>query len=477
MNKFTQEYLFDSTVVFAAAVGIMMMRFMLGTGDVCHPESSSFIQVYTEQGKSLLQIIFNPWYTDWNCYQARELSYLLDWCDAQLIKACILAKHPHFFSFVNALIIVSIAMILHSGFFYWMPKLGRLGAALLSLFSIVVPASSQVVFFRSSKPAVSLGIAISGIALWSIIRRRREAFFDQKGMWIALGVSLILMPYFDRQGLFFVSVCAMICGSLILLFSQKSISTFFDITDSDRHRLVLLMIIAAGSVFLATAYNLKIAPELIHHFNGYYPSFAYQNMGSRGSILSIFHFSGGMTFFENHVGVTIFPWDSPVSDIVGTFFLLLWLFLCYNFARNNKKGWSLLILVAGYMAAMIALANIMTARHKDLLLPDPDPIHYGYFLPCLVVLILLLAISIEITGGEKPLHLRIWVSTLSAILIAVHLFAMVTIKRDAVGPSDYHFLYSPELIRCLKDPDRDPEKTLMPYSFLQLIRYFRSMKE
>lgn len=96
MNKKTFIYLLEGAAVSAVSTAIMILLFVKGYGDFCHPESAAFLQLYTEKGKSLLQIIFNPWYTDWGCYQARELSYFFDWCDAQFIKACISEGHTHF---------------------------------------------------------------------------------------------------------------------------------------------------------------------------------------------------------------------------------------------------------------------------------------------------------------------------------------------------------------------------------------------
>lgn len=476
MKKLSSGCLLDGIAVFAAAAGIMVMRFMLGRGDVCHPESCAFLQVYTETGKSLLQIIYNPWYTDWDCYQARELSYLLDWCDVQIIKASILAGHAHFFSVVNAVSIVAAAMVLHYGFRRWMPKLGRWGAALLALLFVAAPSCvSGCVYFRSSKPAVSLGIAIAGIAVWSIFLRRKEPISSQRGAWIALGISLLLMPYLDRQGMFFVSVFALACGAFIFFLSLKSISEFFVVADTDRRRLAALMLIAAGSTALATFYNLVIAPCLIHHLNGYYPSFWYQNMGRVYSIFSIFRFSGGLTFFLDNVGFTISRWNEFGTIVIGASAVFLWLLLCCIFAKRRREGWLLLITVAGSLSAMIVSSNIMVTRHCAMLMPDV--IHGGYFLPIFTGLILLLAISIQVMGRETNRRLQIGISICAALIIGIHCFSELTTQREAEGHQDIYIANSPELIRCLNDPARDPEKTLMPYSYLQLIRYFHAMNK
>ena len=467
-------YLSDSLIMFAAAAGIMFMRFMLGSGDVCHPESCAFLQIYTEPGKSLLQIIFNPWYTDWNCYQARELSYLLDWCDVQIIKASILAGHAHFFSVVSALMLIAAAMVLHFGFRRWMPKLGRWGAMLLALLFVAAPACNSVGFFRSSKPAVTLGIAIAGIALWSIIRRRRETISTQWGAWISLESAVFLMPYFDRQGMFFVSAFTMACAAFIIFLSLKPISVFFAIAESDRSRLTALMITGMTSTALATFYNLVIGPYLIFYLNGYHPSFNYQNMGYFNSVRSIFHLLSGSIYLLDNTGFTVSGCTGPAAIAIGAFVFLLWLLLCCKYAKSHPAGWLLLITVAGVMTALLVIANIMTTRHPPILLPDV--IHSGYFLPSLVTLILLLAVSIEVMGGENIVRLQTVTVILTAVMIGIHLFSFVFSKQEDRGHLDHYAASSPELIRCLNDPARDPEKARIPYSYLQLIRYYRLMQ-
>ena len=129
----------DSVAVFAVAAAVLCRRFLTGAGDCCHPESSAFLQNFTDPSRPLLQILYDPLRTDWNLYQARELASFFDWCDAQFIAFTIRHGHATFFSAVNALLVLAAAMVLHTGFRRWMPKLGRWGAALLALAFVLAP--------------------------------------------------------------------------------------------------------------------------------------------------------------------------------------------------------------------------------------------------------------------------------------------------------------------------------------------------
>ena len=476
MNKKTFIYLLEGAAVSAVSTAIMILLFVKGYGDFCHPESAAFLQLYTEKGKSLLQIIFNPWYTDWGCYQARELSYFFDWCDAQFIKACISEGHTHFFSLVNALFIVATALVLYFGFLHRMPKLKRAGAALLTLFFIVAPAtSSSTLYFRSSKPATAFGIAVAGISAWSLIRRKDKIFSGNNGAWLSLSLSLLLLPYFDRQGMFFVSIFCIGSGFVFMFLQLKSVSPVFSVTKSDFSKLVVFVSLSAFSVIFATFYNLLIGPGLIHYFNKYDPSFFYQNMGRGLSFLAILNFSRGLHYFLGNIGFAVSRWPGYGALAIGTSLVAVAVLLCFRYARKKMEGYLLLIVVVMTLGAMIILANIMTARHPALL--QPDVIYSGYFVPTLVVLLILLAISIEITGDEITGKIRIFIYALLSVIIALNTAVIAIGKTESDRDTDFYHIHSRELIRCLNNPDRDPEKVKMPYSFLQLIRYFRTEKK
>ena len=215
---------------------------------------------------------------------------------------------------VNAVLIILTALVLHDGFLRRMPKLGRWGAALLALLFVFAPASGAMIFFRSAKVVTSLGIAVAGVAAWSLVCRRGEAVKSQRGTWLVLGISLLLLPYCDRQGLFAVAVFAMACAAFLLLFSLRKAAGFFAVSAAGRRRLGAGALLGVGSVLLATFYNLEIAPRLILHYNGYRPSFEYQNVGGAGGV---FNFSGGLFYLFDNIGFTVFGIAGSFALVAG----------------------------------------------------------------------------------------------------------------------------------------------------------------
>jgi len=459
----------DSAAVFAVTAGVLCWRFLSGAGDCCHPESSAFLQNLTDPSRPLLQILYDPLRTDWNLYQARELAGFFDWCDAQFVAFTVRHGHATFFSAVNALAVLAAAMVLHTGFRRWMPKLGRWGAALLALAFVLAPASaSSPVFFRSSKPLTSLGIAVAGIALWSLVRRRSEPLREQFGAWTAFGVSLFLLPYCDRQGMFAAAVFAMAGAAFLGLFSLRRQAEFFGVTDSDRNRLAGAVGIASLAVVAATIYNLEIAPRLIWRFNGYRPSFEYQNVGTGGN----FDLVGGCLYFFDNLGFTLCGIPGVFAQLAGMIAVSLWLFCCWKRIPSGPAGRLLLLAVAGSFAAMAFSACMMTGRHALIL--RADVIHSAYFMPFVVVLILLAAATAEM-WGDALRQRRFVLPAAAAAVLVLHWVGMLLPQPPQENMLQFYIDSSPELIRCLNDPERDAERVPLPYSYLKLIEHFRTL--
>ena len=63
---------------------------------------------------------------------------------------------------------------------------------------------------------------------------------------------------------------------------------------------------------------------------------------------------------------------------------------------------------------------------------------------------------------------------LAAIAVAIQILTMALPAPRTVNLLDFYIGASPELIRCLNDPARDPERAPLPYSYLKLIEHFRA---
>ena len=87
---------------FAGAVAIMAVRVLSEFGGFTHPESNAFLRVYNDCSRPVYRIIYDPLVTDWNAYQARELSYFVDWIDARFIYFCASLGMAHFYGSISS---------------------------------------------------------------------------------------------------------------------------------------------------------------------------------------------------------------------------------------------------------------------------------------------------------------------------------------------------------------------------------------
>ena len=98
------------------AAALMTAAFVAGEcGGYVHMESTAFLRVYNDSSRPMVNILFDPLVTDWNAYQARELSYLVDCLDARFIYFCARLGLTHFYS-LSALLIIMLCVALQQYF-------------------------------------------------------------------------------------------------------------------------------------------------------------------------------------------------------------------------------------------------------------------------------------------------------------------------------------------------------------------------
>lgn len=235
-------------------------------GGVLEVESISFITNYTTV-RPLLSTVFDPAVNDFGCYQARELSYLIDYFDAQIYAA-------HFRTFERPLIVsmsgivasVAICAIFLAGARRTMPGVDPLTALLIagcfvSSFQFI---STMGVYYRSSKPWLMLTVLAF---LFHVRRVDRERAKGSRGPFVRRdailgGLLALTAGLLDRQGFFYACIAVVLLG---LHYWQA-------------RRLGDTLVAVTAAVVVLVAYNVAIGPAIIHAVNGYWPNFDYQRM-------------------------------------------------------------------------------------------------------------------------------------------------------------------------------------------------------
>jgi hypothetical protein len=237
-------------------------------GGTIDREATLFVLQYTGD-RSVLQKVFDPHANDLGTYQARELSYLADYIDANVYAFLYRA-----FGFVFLIpLSAAIATVLLAGVFFAgvarTSRIGRVTAVLLfgCFASSFVFVSTMAVFYRSGKALLSVALLALLFQIRSLHQGRESdapsgPLLSRAGLTVA-GLAIV-MGLLDRQGFFYVAALAVM------------LATHYYCTGQLRD----LVIILIASLILLQLYNIVVAPIIIHAVNGYWPDLSYQALPS-----------------------------------------------------------------------------------------------------------------------------------------------------------------------------------------------------
>jgi len=228
---------------------------------VLEEEAIVFLNRYLDE-RTVLQKIFDPHGIDFGNYQARELSYFVDFLDAQVFKGLLSAGYVLFIppSIVAAALLTWGVWATGSGrVFPAVPATTR-SLLLLVLFTNYVYLTTMGLFYRATKPlVVPVLLGLLFYVWWRLGPSRTGSDGAGRDFMVAFLLGS-LMSALDRQGFFYVLVLG---GGLALywLFHRRS------------GPLLVGCVVAAA---VNGAYNYWLGPWLIHAINRYWPRFNVQ---------------------------------------------------------------------------------------------------------------------------------------------------------------------------------------------------------
>jgi len=227
-------------------------------GDSIDVEALGFLQHYWGEG-SVLQKVLDPRSVDY--YRGRELSYAIDFVDAQWVGT--LFRHDVFFFFAPSALLASLAFVALGA---WLapralPALSTpvRWAGLLVLLSSFPFLSTMGIEYRSTKPTVAALLALLFLMALAELRAPR---LSSRGAFGAVFATALAMTLLDRQGLFYV-----LLGAAALAVAWAG-----------TRRGASLALGAWAAVPVWFVYNRWLGPWLIHAVNGYWPSLDYQRL-------------------------------------------------------------------------------------------------------------------------------------------------------------------------------------------------------
>jgi len=356
---------------------------------VIEEEAIGFLRNFWGE-RPVLQRIFDP--RGYDYYQGRELSYAIDFLDAQWVRQ-LLARDVLFFVPPSALL-ASLAVVAVGGRLVprALPGLSPPTAWLvllvyLSNFAVV---STTGLLYRATKPLVA-PLLLFLLLLW--LAEHRSARLGPRTAFAASFFPALAMSLLDRQGLFY----------LVLVIPVLGAAWF-----RTRRGLPLLLAAVAAAAAWA-AYNYLVGPFVIHALNGYWPEMRFQRVRP-GRLLDPEPWLGGARLLGDWARV-LFGGVPPLV-LLGAAGAGLAAWAVRSRARPARVAVVLLAALAG-AAAQVAMLAIMVQRHDPVTWIDHRFWYYPLPFQALVVFGLLWGFErASLRSGRLPLAVPLGLAAL-----------------------------------------------------------------
>ena len=334
-----------AVVLLLAVVAALAVPMWYWDGGLIEIESTQFVRQYLDD-RTTLQKVFDPHGNDLGTYQARELSYFVDYLDARVFEAFMLADRP-FFVPASALAASVLTILLCLVAIRRFPASARLPAALLLLMYVTnyVHVVTMGMLYRSSKPLLAPVLMATVFYLVTILHDRSESrsarSFRSRSAPLVIFLLFSVMSLLDRQGFFYaVAGCLALAIHAIVVGGRRD---------------VLLAGLAA--VCAMVLYNLVLAPMLVQRINGYSPSFAYQRVPWQALVvdLSILRRSGELVL--QSLATLMGGMPPAMFALIGSIVLIWMLF-------TRRK--TVVLVVVAVCLIQATLVALLVARHPPI---------------------------------------------------------------------------------------------------------------
>ncbi len=336
---------------------------ILHDGGFLHPELEVYIPYYLSD-TPLLNILYDSRVTDMGNFQARELSYLVDYVDSKFFELSVNLKHPHFLSLSNYVFSFIIGILLWQ-FCVKDLELGKLNSTLLILvFWTSTYSILDGILFRSAKIGVTLTSACIFVILYRTLKRDKqiEGYKLPASIWLSCFGLSWAMTLFDKQGVY-------LDITIIIFLFVWMISSF-------SRNIVFLISAFIASLSLCIIYTNIIAPSLTFYLNHYYPDVRYQDLFTRGNLAHFiqyfgqYMYSGEFLFFET-IRYTIGNFSYPLVSYPVILLIIFFVFVgIKEIVKNKLKPNPKVLVIAGmllvYFVFIPLMNSLMILRHPPL---------------------------------------------------------------------------------------------------------------
>ncbi|HSD65503.1 MAG TPA: hypothetical protein VLF95_02315 [Vicinamibacteria bacterium] len=365
----------------ALALAFVLAPSLFWAGGVIEEEALGFLRNYWGD-RTVLQRIFDP--RGYDYYQGRELSYAIDFLDAQWVRL-VMDRGWLYFVPPSALA-ASLAVV-----FAWgiglpraMPGLDRVTAwcLLLVYLSNFAVLSTMGLLYRSAKPLVP---PLLLTVLLFVLRELREPRAGPRTAFAWVYLPCLTMSLLDRQGLFY-TACLVAVLAVVWVRTRRG---------------ALLPVAGAAAAATWALYNYLLGPWIIHAANGYWPEFRFQRFRPSWLMRPQPWLSAGELLRDwTSVLFGSFPLWLPATAGVALFVL----HLRWRRRGPDRSDARMAAVTLLAVAAQVAMVAVMVQRHDPVTWIDHRAWYYPLPFQALVVLALAWALErvARARGGTLP---------------------------------------------------------------------------
>lgn len=404
----------------ALALAVAVAPVWWWDGGLIEKESTHFVRQYLDE-RPLARKVFDPHANDIGTYQARELSYVIDYVDARVLAA-LLGRDVVWLVPFSALLAAGLTVVAFTAFagrvFPRIPPVTATLALLLYLTNHVFSVTTAV-YYRSSKPLLPPLIITAAMYLMSTLqaspgreRRRPRALTSRFVVTLTLGSTMSLL---DRQGFFY----AVLMAAAVALWHRA------------RGHALDCVLGSAAAVVLMVLYNFLVGPWLVWALNGYSPSFDYQRVDVQHLIRHPLHVVQAIRLLAQSTQVVLGsfpPWLYAAAAAIGFYWRRRYL------SRTPRGAWRqrlrepvsrVVLLVAASQVLMFAL---MIVRHAPIWDWADHRLWY-YPLPFQAFVLVGLLLFIDVMLRRWPAIPRIAVNAAIVAMMAGNLAGWASYRR------------------------------------------------
>jgi hypothetical protein len=408
-------------------------------GGIAHPEIQSYLPYYLSN-RPLLYKIYDSKVLDMDMFQAREVSYLVDYIDCKFIELGVKLGHPHFLSITTYIFLLIIGMLIWHFSVHELKLPPIIGLALVSLYWTSPSIFFAGDYYRSSKSGTAIATALLFLLIYKYFQQTNSKQQHTKFLVIAIFLVSLLATLLDRQGFFMIGAAV-----LFILFWQVEFPG----------RQNFLPLVALGiSLAFSMVYNVFLAPWLTYSLNHYQPNFSYQQIPwERFFRDPLSYIIEGTSLYIDTVRFALgnIP---PEIVVIGLIFLIIAVSNKYlrerkQNGRAEKSTGTGIGLILTNVFLLIALNSLMILRHPPLVWNDVRRVYY--WIPEIAMLFMAFALGLSALLNQTNIRSNL-IMVLLFLAVIGNVYALPSHKSYLLnGHLKAYYESAPALLEGLKN--------------------------